>query len=110
MNATAAQKHLLMLGAGRANLHTLRSFAEQHTGEVRITFVAPHPFYTDPAMLGDYVAGSLTLDDCRRPLQALLESVGAEPIGSTPQELATHLNKELDRWGKLIKERNIRLD
>ena len=39
-----------------------------------------------------------------------LESVGAEPIGSTTQELATHLNKELDRWGKLIKERNIRLD
>ena len=39
-----------------------------------------------------------------------LESVGAEPIGTTPQELATHLNKELDRWGKLIKERNIRMD
>ena len=39
-----------------------------------------------------------------------LESVGAEPIGSSPQELATHLNKELDRWGKLIKERNIRMD
>ncbi|MBF5005317.1 Bug family tripartite tricarboxylate transporter substrate binding protein [Diaphorobacter caeni] len=39
-----------------------------------------------------------------------LESVGAEPIGTTPQELGTHLNKELDRWGKLIKERNIRLD
>ena len=39
-----------------------------------------------------------------------LESVGAEPIGSTPQELAAHLNQELDRWGKLIKARNIRLD
>ena len=39
-----------------------------------------------------------------------LESIGAEPIGSTPQELATHLNKELTRWDKLIKERNIRLD
>ncbi|MEX8193910.1 Bug family tripartite tricarboxylate transporter substrate binding protein [Comamonas guangdongensis] len=39
-----------------------------------------------------------------------LESVGAEPIGSTPQELAAHLSKEIDRWGKLIKERNIRLD
>ncbi|QNN57331.1 tripartite tricarboxylate transporter substrate binding protein [Diaphorobacter ruginosibacter] len=39
-----------------------------------------------------------------------LESVGAEPIGSTPQELAAHLDKELDRWGKLIKERNIRMD
>ena len=39
-----------------------------------------------------------------------LESIGAEPIGSTPQELATHLNKELTRWDKLIKERNIRMD
>lgn len=39
-----------------------------------------------------------------------LESLGAEPIGSTPQELAAHLNKELDRWGRLIRERNIRMD
>ncbi|AOG24397.1 Bug family tripartite tricarboxylate transporter substrate binding protein [Acidovorax sp. RAC01] len=39
-----------------------------------------------------------------------LESVGAEPIGSTPQELATHLNRELERWGKLIQQRNIRAD
>ncbi|MNW06136.1 Tripartite tricarboxylate transporter family receptor [compost metagenome] len=39
-----------------------------------------------------------------------LAGVGAEPIGSTPQELATHLSQELDRWGRLIKERNIRLD
>ncbi len=39
-----------------------------------------------------------------------LESIGAEPIGSTPQELATHLDKELTRWGKLIKDRNIHLD
>lgn len=39
-----------------------------------------------------------------------LEGVGAEPIGSTPQELATHLNRELERWGKLIQQRNIRAD
>ena len=39
-----------------------------------------------------------------------LESVGAEPIGSTPQALAEHLNKELARWAALIKERDIRLD
>ena len=39
-----------------------------------------------------------------------LESVGAEPIGSTPQTLAEHLNKELVRWAALIKERDIRLD
>jgi tripartite-type tricarboxylate transporter receptor subunit TctC len=39
-----------------------------------------------------------------------LEGVGAEPIGTTPQELAAHLNKELDRWGALIKARGIRMD
>ena len=39
-----------------------------------------------------------------------LESVGAEPIGSTPQALDEHLNKELLRWGALIQERGIRLD
>lgn len=41
---------------------------------------------------------------------AKFETIGAEPIGSTPQQLATHLDKELARWGKLIKERNIRMD
>ncbi len=87
MNATVAQKHLLMLGAGRANLHALRSFAEQRTGDMRITFVAPHPSYTDPAMLGDYVAGSLALEDCRRPLQALFESAGADYIAAVPTGL-----------------------
>ena len=87
MNATVAQKHLLMIGAGRANLHTLRSLADQPTGDMRVTFVAPHPYYTDPAMLGDYVAGSLALDDCRRPLQSLLEAVGAEYIAAVPTGL-----------------------
>jgi len=39
-----------------------------------------------------------------------LESVGAEPVGSTPLALAEHLNRELARWSELIKERQIRLD
>ncbi|MDO8298093.1 tripartite tricarboxylate transporter substrate binding protein [Lacisediminimonas sp.] len=35
------------------------------------------------------------------------ESIGAEAIGSTPEALATHLNTEVARWGKLIAERKI---
>ena len=52
------------------------------------------------------------LNDAMKQPETLrkLESVGAEPIGSTPQELATHLNRELERWGKLIQQRNIRAD
>ena len=42
--------------------------------------------------------------------QAKLAGVGAEPIGSTSAQLAKHLDVELDRWGKLIAERGIKLD
>ncbi|HSW18661.1 MAG TPA: tripartite tricarboxylate transporter substrate binding protein [Ramlibacter sp.] len=41
---------------------------------------------------------------------ARLASIGAEPIGSSPEELATHLKRESDRWTKLIVERGIKLD
>ena len=51
------------------------------------------------------------VDAMRQPdTQARLAAVGAEPIGSTPVQLARHLDTELDRWGKLIAERNIKLD
>lgn len=39
-----------------------------------------------------------------------LSAIGAEPIGSTPQALAAHLKTETDRWTKLIKESNIKVD
>ena len=38
------------------------------------------------------------------------EAIGAEAIGSTPDELAVHLQRESARWSKLIAERGIKLD
>jgi tripartite-type tricarboxylate transporter receptor subunit TctC len=38
------------------------------------------------------------------------ESIGAEPIGSSPEELAIYLNKEIDRWGKVITTNGIKSD
>jgi tripartite-type tricarboxylate transporter receptor subunit TctC len=38
------------------------------------------------------------------------EAIGAEPIGSSPEELATYLNKEIDRWGRVITTNNIKSD
>ena len=43
-------------------------------------------------------------------VRARFETIGAEPIGSTPKELATHLAAESIRWNKLITERGIKLD
>jgi tripartite-type tricarboxylate transporter receptor subunit TctC len=38
------------------------------------------------------------------------EAIGAEAIGSSPEELANYLGKEIDRWGKVITTNNIRPD
>ncbi|MFM2083913.1 MAG: hypothetical protein RLY95_731 [Pseudomonadota bacterium] len=43
-------------------------------------------------------------------IKAKFESIGAEPIGSTSDELAKHLNLEITRWGKVITERKITSD
>ncbi len=41
---------------------------------------------------------------------ARFESIGAEAVGSSPDELASHLARETARWSKLIAERGIRPD
>jgi len=38
------------------------------------------------------------------------ESIGAESIGSSPEELANYLKKEMDRWGRVIATNNIKPD
>ena len=43
-------------------------------------------------------------------VQARFAAIGAEPIGSTSEQLATHLDAEMTKWGKIIQERNIRAD
>jgi tripartite-type tricarboxylate transporter receptor subunit TctC len=39
-----------------------------------------------------------------------LVDLGAEPLGSTPQEFAAYVDAEFQRWGKLAKEAGIRID
>ena len=50
-------------------------------------------------------------DAMKQPdVRARFASIGAEPVGSTPDELAAHLTRESARWSKLIAERGIKLD
>ncbi|MGX5663126.1 tripartite tricarboxylate transporter substrate binding protein [Diaphorobacter nitroreducens] len=63
-----------------------------------------------PAAIVNRINAAL-IDAMKQPdTVAKFETIGAEPIGTTPQQLATHLDKEVARWGALIKERNIRMD
>jgi tripartite-type tricarboxylate transporter receptor subunit TctC len=51
------------------------------------------------------------LEAMKQPdIKAKFETIGAESIGSTPEELGAHLNREIGRWGKLITEQNIKSD
>jgi tripartite-type tricarboxylate transporter receptor subunit TctC len=43
-------------------------------------------------------------------LRKRLIDLGAEPLGSTPEEFAAYVQAEFQRWGKLAREAGIRLD
>jgi tripartite-type tricarboxylate transporter receptor subunit TctC len=43
-------------------------------------------------------------------VKARFAAIGAEPIGSTPEQLAAHLDSEMTKWGKIIQARGIRAD
>ena len=43
-------------------------------------------------------------------VKARFAGIGAEPIGSTPQQLAQHVEAEMAKWGRIIQERGIRAD
>jgi tripartite-type tricarboxylate transporter receptor subunit TctC len=51
------------------------------------------------------------LDALRKPeVRQRLALIGAEPVGSTPEQLRVHLASEMDKWGRVITERGIRAD
>ena len=39
-----------------------------------------------------------------------LAGIGAEPIGSTPAELDTFRRAEIEKWQRVVKEANLKLD
>jgi tripartite-type tricarboxylate transporter receptor subunit TctC len=54
-------------------------------------------------------------DETRKALGApevrkRLIDLGAEPLGSSPEEFSAYVKSEFARWGKLAKEAGIRID
>jgi tripartite-type tricarboxylate transporter receptor subunit TctC len=52
------------------------------------------------------IASILAKPDIREKLIAL----GADPIGNTPEEFAAHMKAETEKWGKLVKDLDIKAD
>ena len=94
MTVNSSRKHLVLVGAGRANLHVLKGLARQGSGDMNVTLVAPQPYYIDPAMLPGYVAGDYALDEVRIALDPLVEASGVTYV-------AAHVHS-LDATGRRI--------
>lgn len=58
------------------------------------------------AKLNADTVAALKHDSVRKRLLEL----GAEPVGSTPEDLAKHLKSEMDKWGPIITEAKIRIE
>ena len=43
-------------------------------------------------------------------MQKQLKAQGAQALGSTPQEYAAYIRSEIQRWGEVVKEANVKLD
>jgi tripartite-type tricarboxylate transporter receptor subunit TctC len=39
-----------------------------------------------------------------------IEEMGADPTASAPEQLSEHLRREIDKWGKVIRDGNIKLE
>lgn len=72
-------------------------------------FAVYMPAGTPPAII-DRINAAL-LEAMKLPeVKARFATIGAEPIGSTPAQLAAHLDAEMAKWGKIIQSRGIRAD
>jgi tripartite-type tricarboxylate transporter receptor subunit TctC len=56
--------------------------------------------------LSSEIAAAIKTPDARE----FMAREGAEPVGSTPQEFAAFFRKEVDRYAKVIKAANIRME
>lgn len=63
-----------------------------------------------PAAIVDTLSQALNAAMHEPEVKARLDAIGAEPIGSTPQALRTHLQQETARWTQLIKASHITAD
>jgi tripartite-type tricarboxylate transporter receptor subunit TctC len=43
-------------------------------------------------------------------VKSSMVSIGMNPVGGTPEQFGTHIGQEIDRWGKVIRSRNIRIE
>lgn len=102
--ATAAESRL----KGLPNVPT---FAEQGLKDFNVPawygFVAPVGF---PEAAAQWLNAQVNAALKDPALVAQLETLGAVPVGGTPQQMASFMKTQATRWERVIKDSNIKLD
>jgi tripartite-type tricarboxylate transporter receptor subunit TctC len=62
-----------------------------------------------PAVAVSEINGKLARAFTEGDVTERIAALGAEPVGGPPQRLAEHLNSEIPKWRKVIRDANIRL-
>ena len=78
MTSTPGLKNLVLLGLGHAHVQVLRGLAHSRPADLNLTVIAPRPLAVYSGMVPGFVAGHYTAEQCRIPLDALLERSGAQ--------------------------------
>ena len=73
-------KHVVLWGAGLANLRFLAAFAKHPTPHTLITLVTPYAYVINPRRLAEWVAGTLPADDCGTDIAHVVERSGVQWI------------------------------
>ena len=63
-----------------------------------------------PAAIVDKINADVNEALRERDIRERLAQLSAEPIGGTPQATAAYMREEIDRWAKVIKAANVKLD
>jgi tripartite-type tricarboxylate transporter receptor subunit TctC len=63
-----------------------------------------------PAAIVDKINADVNEALRERDIRERLAQLSAEPIGGTPQATAAYMREEVDRWAKVIKAANVKLD
>jgi len=95
---TPNRQNLVLLGAGRAQVQTLKSLAHRAAGDVGVTLLTSSAHYVESEMLAGYVAGHYGANDLCVPLAPLLETSGVNCVVAQV--------RELDPVGRLIQLTN----
>jgi tripartite-type tricarboxylate transporter receptor subunit TctC len=63
-----------------------------------------------PAAIVDKINADMNEALRERDIRERLAQLSAEPIGGTPQATAAYMREEVERWAKVIKTANVKLD